>query len=214
MHRIASNRDIVFTCEKRTKVRVWYCDRCLRRYQLTPEQVRIVNADRSPTPAEGKRLPAFSTVYDGQTRGHICTDCAEIADPAHPLDHTRSGAGFAQGVGPKPKKPVAERVSAPIRVDSPGTVGEIELGPVEAAYVAASRADTTVRGYRSDWNEWTQWCRAHEFTPMPAAPAAIAKYLSFLAGHGAKVGTMSRRRSAIRFAHAAANLPSLSTTPP
>ena len=206
-------------------VRVWYCDRCLRRYQLTPDQIRIVNPDRAPTPAEATRLPVLVSVLDGNTLGRICDECAVTADPVHPLDHTRTGTGIAKDAGPKAPKLVTERVSAPIRrlpirIGSPGTpvvvapeeqplgTGEFALGHVEAAYVAASRADATVRGYRSDWNEWTQWCRAHEYTPLPAAPAAIAKYLSFLAGHGAKVGTMSRRRSAIRFAHAAANLPS------
>ena len=201
------------------KVRVWYCDRCLRRYQLTPEQVRIVNVDRAPTPADATRLPVLLSVVDGHTRGRICEQCVAVADPAHPLDHTRSGPGITAASISNATKPVTERVSAQVRAVTPITpvvapteqlltAGVIELGSVEAGYVAASRADATVRGYRSDWNEWTVWCRAHEFTPLPAAPAAIAKYLSFLAGHGAKVGTMSRRRSAIRFAHAAANLPS------
>ncbi len=42
---------------------------------------------------------------------------------------------------------------------------------------------------------------------LPADPAAISVYLTFLAGHGARVGTMSRRLSAIRFAHRLRDLP-------
>ncbi len=38
-------------------------------------------------------------------------------------------------------------------------------------------------------------------TPLPAAPATVTGYLTELARHGAKVGTMSRRLSAIKFAH-------------
>ena len=37
--------------------------------------------------------------------------------------------------------------------------------------------------------------------PLPAAPATVTGYLTELARHGAKVGTMSRRLSAIKFAH-------------
>lgn len=36
---------------------------------------------------------------------------------------------------------------------------------------------------------------------LASGPAALSRYLTFLAGYGAAVGTMSRRLSAIRFAH-------------
>jgi hypothetical protein len=42
---------------------------------------------------------------------------------------------------------------------------------------------------------------------MPATAEGISRYLTFLAGHGAKVGTMSRRLSGIRFAHRMRDLP-------
>ncbi len=71
----------------------------------------------------------------------------------------------------------------------------------EAAYVEAARAANTLRGYRSDWQEWSAWCGAQGFEPLPASDVAIARYLTFLANHSAKVGTMSRRLSAIRLAH-------------
>ena len=78
------------------------------------------------------------------------------------------------------------------------------LGPDELAYAAKSRATNTLKGYRSDFAEWTSWCAAHGIEPMPAEPVAVAKYLSNLARHGAKVGTMSRRLSSIRFVEHAA----------
>ena len=90
----------------------------------------------------------------------------------------------------------------------PGEDGDqTPLTPVEAGYLAAARAANTLRGYRSDWAEFTTWCTGHGFSPMPAPPAAASGYLTYLAGHGAKVGTMSRRLSAIRFAHQLRNLP-------
>jgi hypothetical protein len=42
---------------------------------------------------------------------------------------------------------------------------------------------------------------------LPAAPPTVTGYLSELARHGAKVGTMSRRVSAIKFAHQLRKLP-------
>ncbi len=77
----------------------------------------------------------------------------------------------------------------------------------EAAYVAAARAPNTLRGYRSDWAEFSSWCARHRLEPLPAEAATISGYLTELARAGAKVGTMSRRLSAIRFAHQLRDLP-------
>ncbi len=63
----------------------------------------------------------------------------------------------------------------------------------EAEYVAAARVANALRGYRSDWAEFTGWCEQHTTTPLTAGPAAVSGYLTYLARHGTKVGTMSRR---------------------
>lgn len=81
------------------------------------------------------------------------------------------------------------------------------LSAEEAGYVEAARSVNTLRGYRSDWKEWTAWCAGTGLTPLPAEAAAISGYLTDLARHGAKVGTMSRRLSAIKFAHQLRDLP-------
>jgi site-specific recombinase XerD len=83
----------------------------------------------------------------------------------------------------------------------------VPLTDDEAGYVEAARAANTLRGYRSDWREFATWCTQHDAEPMPAAPATVTGYLSDLARAGAKVGTMSRRLSAIKFAHQMQNLP-------
>src|SRR4051794_12772909 len=77
---------------------------------------------------------------------------------------------------------------------------EQPLSDDEARYVQAARAANTLRGYGSDWREFTSWCDQNGYQSLPATAAAISIYLTTLAGHGAKVGTMSRRLSAIRFA--------------
>ncbi len=82
------------------------------------------------------------------------------------------------------------------------------LTPDEVEYAEKARSANTLRGYQSDWNEFTTWCMTHSFESMPAEPAAVSQYLTELARHGAEVGTMSRRLSAIRFAHTLRNLPS------
>jgi integrase len=83
----------------------------------------------------------------------------------------------------------------------------VPLTAEEAGYVEAARAANTLRGYRSDWREFTAWCASRNLEPLPAAPATVTGYLAELARHGAKVGTMSRRLSALKFAHALRNLP-------
>jgi integrase len=84
-----------------------------------------------------------------------------------------------------------------------------EFGPEELAYVEAARAPSTLKGYRSDFAEWSAWCTAHNIAPLPIDVVQLAKYLSRLAGNdGAKVGTIARRLSSLRFAERTAGLPS------
>lgn len=84
---------------------------------------------------------------------------------------------------------------------------DVPLSEEEAEYVEAARAVNTMRGYRSDLREFTAWCAGQDVQPMPAAPATVTGYLTDLARHGAKVGTMSRRLSAIKFGHQLQDLP-------
>ena len=86
-------------------------------------------------------------------------------------------------------------------------VDEVPLGEDEKAYVAAARAANTLKGYRSDWAEWCGWCAREGLDPLAGEAAAISRYLVFLAGVGAKVGTMARRLSAMRFAFRMRGLP-------
>lgn len=85
--------------------------------------------------------------------------------------------------------------------DALDLAAQMPLSQAEAAYVAAARAPNTLRGYRSDWAEFTAWCATKRANPLPAQAGTISAYLTELARAEAKVGTMSRRLSAIRFAH-------------
>jgi site-specific recombinase XerD len=102
---------------------------------------------------------------------------------------------------------VRGRTAGALDVTDPAVVAaEANLTDAEIRYVAAARAANTVRGYRSDWAEFTNWCTKTNTQPLPAEPAAITGYLTTLVERGAKVGTMSRRLSAIKFAHAVHDL--------
>lgn len=84
----------------------------------------------------------------------------------------------------------------------------VPLTTAETGYVEAARAANTLRGYRSDWREFIAWCAEHGgLDPLPAALPTVTGYLTALAERGAKVGTMSRRLSSIKFAHQVRDLP-------
>ena len=82
-----------------------------------------------------------------------------------------------------------------------------ELSGEERRYIGAARSANTLRGYHSDWTEFATWCTQQGSAPLPAGPRTVSGYLTLLAGHGAKVGTMSRRLSAIKFVHKLQNHP-------
>ena len=59
---------------------------------------------------------------------------------------------------------------------------DVPLTADEAVHVDNSCAAHTMRGYRSDWREFTSWCSTRDLTPMPAVPATIiTNYLTELA---------------------------------
>lgn len=95
----------------------------------------------------------------------------------------------------------------PLESDPLELLDAVPLTEAESEYVEAARAANTLRGYRSDWNEFASWCTQHDRAPLPAAASTITGYLSDLAKAGAKVGTMSRRLSALKFVHQLNNLP-------
>jgi site-specific recombinase XerD len=69
-------------------------------------------------------------------------------------------------------------------------------------YIRASKAENTLRGYRSDLREFSGWCEARDLCPLPASPEAVAAYIAECAGR-LKVGSIQRRLNAITEAHKA-----------
>ncbi len=101
--------------------------------------------------------------------------------------------------------PMADDV--PMASDVPVTVTEAPLPGgllVQVAeYAAAARAQTTQLAYGSDWEHFRRWCTEHGRNPLPATAETVAAYLAAFADALA-TNKLSRRRTVIRIAHAAA----------
>jgi integrase len=67
-------------------------------------------------------------------------------------------------------------------------------------YANATRSDNTKRAYESDWADFTAWAASHGLAAMPAAPTAVALYITALA-RTHKPSTIGRRLAAISVAH-------------
>jgi site-specific recombinase XerD len=70
-------------------------------------------------------------------------------------------------------------------------------------YAAHAKAPNTLKAYRIDWADFSEWCALHRLESLPAAPQTVALYLSDLA-RTHKVSTLYRRLSGISQAHQAA----------
>lgn len=93
-----------------------------------------------------------------------------------------------------------------------GPIGAAEITPpsgLEQAkeFARRSKAESTLRGYRSDWREFCQWCDSHKVRALPAAPDAVAAYIADCTRR-LSVGSIQRRLNAIAEAHKAMGLDS------
>ena len=79
------------------------------------------------------------------------------------------------------------------------------------AFIRASKADSTLRGYKSDWRHFCHWCEGHGLGVLPASPEAVASYIAECAAR-LKVGSIQRRLNAIAEAHKAVGLESPTAT--
>ena len=72
-------------------------------------------------------------------------------------------------------------------------------------FIRASKAESTLRGYRADWQNFCGWCESHGLCPLPASAEAVASYIAECAAR-LKVGSIQRRLNAIAEAHKAVGL--------
>jgi len=70
-------------------------------------------------------------------------------------------------------------------------------------FASQAKAPNTLKAYRIDWADFSEWCALHRLDFLPATPQTIALYLTDLA-RTHKVSTLYRRLSGISQAHQAA----------
>jgi len=87
-----------------------------------------------------------------------------------------------------------------------------ELVDSARSYAKASRAPRTLEAYRRAWQAFSTWCESKGLASLPAAPEAVALYLTARADAGRKPATIALDLAAIGAAHKSAGLPSPSLT--
>jgi integrase len=89
-----------------------------------------------------------------------------------------------------------------IRVDMEGGEAIASLPSFDLAreFARRSKAENTLRGYKSDWRDFCRWCDLHTLCPLPANAESVAASIAECAGH-LNVGSIQRRLNAISEAH-------------
>ena len=75
-------------------------------------------------------------------------------------------------------------------------------------YAQKSRAKSTWRAYRSDWQQFESWCGSVGLATLPAEPETVAIFVASEAVGGLSPSTLTRRLAAIRLIHLGAGHPS------
>jgi site-specific recombinase XerD len=71
------------------------------------------------------------------------------------------------------------------------------------AYIRGAKSPATLRAYRSDFKDFTRFCREHNFSFLPATPETVALYIADCASRLASA-TITRRLTSITKAHQSA----------
>ena len=64
-----------------------------------------------------------------------------------------------------------------------------------------SKADNTVRAYKSDFNDFSLFCTQNGFKTLPSEPKIVSLYLTHLSTKDAKISTLKRRLVSIGVIH-------------
>jgi integrase len=92
-------------------------------------------------------------------------------------------------------------------VEGGGAVAPLPALDKAREFARQSKAESTLRGYQSDWRDFCAWSESHSLCPLPASPDGVAAYIAECAGN-LRVGSIQRRLNAIAEAHKAAGVES------
>jgi integrase len=70
-------------------------------------------------------------------------------------------------------------------------------------YLRASKSKNTRDAYRRDWAKFTTWADSHNIDTMPASPATVVLFVSWMAETGSKITSIQRMLTTISQAHLA-----------
>ncbi len=116
-----------------------------------------------------------------------------VLRPAYGVSPTASGRP-ARGMPPTASGPGVPAVAA------------AELESAAAVLAENAKAPNTRRAYESDWASWEEFCRAHDFVPLPADPEQVTLYLT-------QITTVAgRKRKKLRPRTAERHLAAITTT--
>ena len=65
----------------------------------------------------------------------------------------------------------------------------------------SSKAENTIRAYKSDFKDFGAFCSKHGFKSLPTEPKIVALYLTYLTNKDAKMSTLRRRLVSISMIH-------------
>ena len=65
----------------------------------------------------------------------------------------------------------------------------------------SSKANNTVRAYKSDFNDFSLFCAQNGFKPLPSEPKIVSLYLTYLSTKDIKMSTLKRRLVSIGVIH-------------
>tara|TARA_B100000768_G_C11266111_1_gene371147 strand:+ start:39 stop:995 length:957 start_codon:yes stop_codon:yes gene_type:complete len=65
----------------------------------------------------------------------------------------------------------------------------------------SSKADNTIRAYKSDFKDFSLFCVQNEFNSLPTEPKIVSLYLTYLSTKEAKMSTLKRRLVSIGIIH-------------
>ena len=65
----------------------------------------------------------------------------------------------------------------------------------------SSKANNTIRAYKSDFKDFGAFCAKHSFKSLPTEPKIVALYLTYLSGKDSKMSTLRRRLVSIGVIH-------------
>lgn len=78
-------------------------------------------------------------------------------------------------------------------------------------HLANSKAENTKRAYRTDWTQFSKWCKKNGLIALPAASETVVYYITFL-GKTLKATTIKRKITAISQRHETAGYQSPTKT--